>query len=148
MNGLGRMAGEMEGEAAQMRLLARLLELFVQLGLDAKRLSEKICKQTLKASSSAGNLGVLIPVTAALLRRMPPIQSLKPHPRLRTHFRNFWFFATVMGFSVQDSGLWPQEWFQVLHSHSRTERHAARGTKARQTTDSRRGDKGRWEVSW
>jgi len=54
-------------------------------------------------STGAGNLGVLIPKIAALVRRMKPIEN--PTTRLRNLFRAFWFYCTVLGFDVAYSGL-------------------------------------------
>lgn len=42
------MAETIEDEKAKMDLLVRLLELFVQLGLEGKRLGEKLNKSTVK----------------------------------------------------------------------------------------------------
>ena len=47
---LARMAESVEGEEDKMSLLVRLLELFVQLGLEQKRLGDKVSKSTLKVS--------------------------------------------------------------------------------------------------
>lgn len=107
INSYGYFARRLYKESDLIDLLGRLLELFVQLGLESKRANEK--NPTLvKTSTSAGNLGILIPVIATITKRLPFLEN--PKPRLHKLFRDFWLYCVVMGFTSNTS-LWPQDWY-------------------------------------
>jgi hypothetical protein len=108
------LAHNINGETEMCDLLIKFLELFCQIGVKTKELMEKI--KTLKASSAAGNLGVLIPVISVLMKRMPAelIQS-KNQSRLFKLFRDFWFFCVIFGFADEQNGIWPPNWYKSLN---------------------------------
>ena len=57
--------------------------------------------------------GVLIPVIAILLRRMPAELLSQPTHRTKKLFSDFWLYAVVFGFTKEEEGMWPQDWCVV-----------------------------------
>ncbi|CAF0782495.1 unnamed protein product [Brachionus calyciflorus] len=109
---LNSIATNIQGEAEMNDLLVRLLELFCQIGIKNKEISEKITKNSQKSTSSAGNLGVLIPVINTILQRLSLDTLNNSDLRLLKLFRDFWFFCVVFGFT--DETPWP--WSKVVAS--------------------------------
>jgi phosphatidylinositol 4-kinase len=107
VNAFGNIAASIQGEAETLELLIKLMEIFVQIGLEGERSFEN-SQGAQKASSSAGNLGMLIPVIATTVRRLPPIRT--PKTRLHKLFKDFWMYSVVMGFT--NARLWPSDWIQ------------------------------------
>ncbi|XP_065557789.1 phosphatidylinositol 4-kinase alpha-like [Artemia franciscana] len=106
-----QVATDIQGDVEMNDLLVRLLEIFVQFGLESKKASEK-APIAAKASSCAFNLGMLIPVIASLVRRMPPINQ--PKVRLHKLFKDFWLYCVVMRFTQEECGIYPHEWYKGL----------------------------------
>uniref|UniRef100_A0A0N4ZV71 1-phosphatidylinositol 4-kinase n=1 Tax=Parastrongyloides trichosuri TaxID=131310 RepID=A0A0N4ZV71_PARTI len=110
---LSKIAEAVTDENMKEVLLTRYLELFVQLAIESKRSGEKVSKGTMKITTSAGNLGVLIPKIASLLKKFPTfIQT--PNQKLINMFREFWSYCTVLGFDVNTANLWPEDWHEAV----------------------------------
>jgi phosphatidylinositol 4-kinase len=108
---LETVAQNLYNEAEMIDLLQRLLQLFCQIGVKIKELNEKLTKNTQKASSVAGNLGVLIPVISILVKRISP-EATQSQSIFCKLFRDFWFFCIIFGFA--DEKLWP--WYKNVAS--------------------------------
>ena len=67
---------------------------------------------------SKGNLGVLIPVIAVLVRRMPAALLSNPTNRTKKLFSDFYFYAVVFGFTREEQAVWPQDWYDGVKSIS------------------------------
>ena len=117
------MAAQVTNAEDKMELLVGLLDLFIKLGLEGKRILEKI-KSTLKVfcfaflfeskpnfafkmTTGAGNLGVLLSKIASVLRDMKPI--VNPSVDLQHLFRDFLFYCSILGFNSPYAG-WRAEW--------------------------------------
>nr|XP_039270122.1 phosphatidylinositol 4-kinase alpha-like [Styela clava] len=98
-------------------LLVHLLQLFVQTGLERKKNIQPTKDKYLTTASysesnwriqNADNLGMLLPVIAVLMSRLPPITS--PKPRLSKLFRDFWLIVLSSNLQMNmlvTSNYWP-----------------------------------------
>ena len=95
--------------------LVRILELFVQIGLDNERASNKNEKLMKSANSLiAKQMGILIPIISELLKRVEKIEN--PKPRMFKLFKDFWLFCVIMNFVNEDLLLNP--WFEHVREIS------------------------------
>ena len=94
--------------------LIKMLELYVNIGLEAKK--SAIVGQGIGGSANAAanvkrgeNLGVLIPVIAILIRRMDEKVLEAPNARLKKLFSDFWNYVVLFKFMKEE--IWPQDWY-------------------------------------
>ena len=102
----------------QMDFLLKLMELYVNIGLEIKRNLSSDREPANNRAKSKGNLGVLIPVIAVLLRRMPASLLSNPTNRTKKLFSDFYLYAVVFGFTREEEGVWPQDWYDGVKSIS------------------------------
>ena len=113
LNALGNIAAFIQpgdDHSLMFDFLIKMLELYVNIGLETKKQSDK---SSHKATNSAGNLGVLIPVIAVVVRRIEAKVFDSPSPRLKKLFSDFWLYAVVFKFTddAAAAALWPQDWY-------------------------------------
>jgi phosphatidylinositol 4-kinase len=101
----------------QMDFLLKLMELYVNMGLEVKR-KLTADREPANRAKSKGNLGVLIPVIAVLLRRMPASLLSNPTNRTKKLFSDFYLYAVIFGFTREEDGVWPQDWYDGVKSIS------------------------------
>eukprot|EP00095_Tigriopus_kingsejongensis_P007429 maker-scaffold443_size169656-snap-gene-0.12 protein:Tk07429 transcript:maker-scaffold443_size169656-snap-gene-0.12-mRNA-1 annotation:"phosphatidylinositol 4-kinase alpha isoform x1" len=111
INALANIAANIHPDVELMTdFLQKLMEMYVNIGLEVKRkLTAE--RETANRTKSKGNLGVLIPVIAVLLRRMPADDLQNPNYRTKKLFSDFWLYAVVFGFTKEEDGVWPQDWY-------------------------------------
>ena len=106
INSYANIASNIQDRDVLNDLLTRMLELFVQLGLEGRRTKTVSAGPgVLKSSNHAGNLGLLIPIIAVTMRRLPPIRN--PPSRVQKLFIDFWFYTVLMGFSMKNNRTCP-----------------------------------------
>ncbi|XP_062522021.1 phosphatidylinositol 4-kinase alpha-like [Corticium candelabrum] len=111
MSGLEYIARHTADQNKLQELLLRVLELFINLALEGKKAGDRTSEPT-KASSSAFNLGLLLPVLSVIVHQIPVLAQ--PKLRLLKLFRDFWLYCVVMGFAVETSKLYPPEWLSAV----------------------------------
>ena len=118
INSLGNIAAYIQPggtNSLMFDFLIKMLELYVNIGLEAKK-SAEIGQTGIGNSSNASasvkrgeNLGVLIPVIAILVKRMDEKVLEAPNARLKKLFSDFWNYVVLFKFMKEE--IWPQDWY-------------------------------------
>eukprot|EP00094_Tigriopus_californicus_P003842 TCALIF_03698-PA protein Name:"Similar to PI4KA Phosphatidylinositol 4-kinase alpha (Homo sapiens)" AED:0.07 eAED:0.07 QI:1/0.8/0.75/0.93/0.86/0.93/16/174/2161 len=111
INALANIAANIHPDVELMTdFLQKLMEMYVNIGLEVKK-KLTADQESANRTKSKGNLGVLIPVIAVLLRKMPADDLQNPNYRTKKLFSDFWLYAVVFGFTKEEDGVWPQDWY-------------------------------------
>ena len=119
INSLGNIAAYIQPggpNSLMFDFLIKMLELYVNIGLEAKKSADVGQSSIGSAAGNASanvkrgeNLGVLIPVIAILVKRMDEKVLEAPNARLKKLFSDFWNYVVLFKFMKEE--IWPQDWY-------------------------------------